>query len=355
MTTNSNNGADTFAADLANLESEQFKDGVANPVKAEGEDADDNEEVREPSGLQVKDVPDEDENPAREDDDEDAEEGEDDEDADKEDEDGEDDEEEGKDKKPLSQTAKLTRALREVRRELAEIKRARSEEAVQAAAPRNPDGSIKSLDQLAKERMAADKDAPKKPDPAAYKLGEFDSAYRDAYDDYLDARREYLANAKEEISKGTSSAPDAAPDVQEFRQQLDATIASGKERFKDFDEKVVKSAEKGEWALTEIGARFIVDSEIGPEIAYHLASNPKLAKEIADLSPLRQAARLGKIEDKLIADREAQKKAAKRPSNAPAPIGSNRGAGGKKTAAFDSEDFETVERSWNSTNKKRAS
>lgn len=68
--------------------------------------------------------------------------------------------------------------------------------------------------------------------------------------------------------------------------------------------------------ITDYMAESIRSSEIGPDIAYFLGSNPKDADRISRLSPLLQAKEIGKIEAKLASEPPAAKKTSK----APAPI-----------------------------------
>jgi len=67
--------------------------------------------------------------------------------------------------------------------------------------------------------------------------------------------------------------------------------------------------------ITNEMAQTIQASEVGPDMAYYLGSNPKEAERISRLSPLSQAKELGKIEAKLV-DNPVVKKT----SSAPAPI-----------------------------------
>ena len=62
-------------------------------------------------------------------------------------------------------------------------------------------------------------------------------------------------------------------------------------------------------------AQTIQASDIGPEVAYYLGSNPKEADRISRLSPFLQAKEIGKIEVKL-----AESPSTKKSSSAPAPI-----------------------------------
>jgi hypothetical protein len=67
--------------------------------------------------------------------------------------------------------------------------------------------------------------------------------------------------------------------------------------------------------ITQVMAETIQASDIGPEVAYYLGSNPKEADRIAKLSLFLQAKEIGKIEAKL-ADNPPVKKS----SSAPTPI-----------------------------------
>jgi hypothetical protein len=67
--------------------------------------------------------------------------------------------------------------------------------------------------------------------------------------------------------------------------------------------------------ITNVMAEAIQSSDIGPELAYHLGTNPKEADRISKLPPLAQAKEIGRIEAKLAADPPV-----KRTSSAPAPI-----------------------------------
>lgn len=67
--------------------------------------------------------------------------------------------------------------------------------------------------------------------------------------------------------------------------------------------------------ITDVMAQTIQASEIGPELAYHLGSNPKEADRISRLAPILQAKEIGKIEAKLAASPSLPKT-----TSAPSPI-----------------------------------
>jgi len=67
--------------------------------------------------------------------------------------------------------------------------------------------------------------------------------------------------------------------------------------------------------ITNVMAEAIQHSEIGPDVAYFLGSNPKEAERISRLSPYAQAKEIGRLEAKL-----ADSPPVKKTSSAPTPI-----------------------------------
>jgi len=68
----------------------------------------------------------------------------------------------------------------------------------------------------------------------------------------------------------------------------------------------------------EVGVA-ILESELGPQLLYHIAKNPELIDELNKLSPTAALRKLGKLEVTLEAPKN-QEKPAPKPSSAPAPI-----------------------------------
>jgi len=67
--------------------------------------------------------------------------------------------------------------------------------------------------------------------------------------------------------------------------------------------------------ITNVMAEAIQSSDIGPDVAYFLGSNPKEAERISRLSPYAQAKEIGRLEAKL-----ADSPPVKKTSSAPTPI-----------------------------------
>lgn len=164
------------------------------------------------------------------------------------------------------------------------------------------------------------------PEAKAPQIEDFESL-----DDYVDARFEYLNKSNEAESEPAPQGVDPA-----FSQSKDDLFFEGSGKYADFEEKVTSEALQ----LTPFMANAIFENEsmdVQVEIAYSLANNPREAARIAKLSPMRQAAEIGKLELKL----SEPKPVKKQPSAAPAPI---KPVGGSKTTnneIGDEEEFES--------------
>jgi hypothetical protein len=134
------------------------------------------------------------------------------------------------------------------------------------------------------------------------------------YSDYVKAigehaaRRAYRAEKQAEQEKAAKEARMTEEQRQNARQQ--ELIEAGESKYDDFED-VVK-ADRNEYSRAAYLA--MLESDIGAEMLYHLASNPEEGKRIAGLPAFKQAAEIGKLEDKLLA------KPKKQISKAPEPI-----------------------------------
>ena len=102
-----------------------------------------------------------------------------------------------------------------------------------------------------------------------------------------------------------------------FKQQaalLDAyheREETARERYDDFEQVAYNPS----LAVTDVMAKTIQASELGPEVIYWLGTNPKEAARISRLEPFLQAKEIGRIEARLASDPPVKKT-----SSAPAPI-----------------------------------
>jgi len=105
-----------------------------------------------------------------------------------------------------------------------------------------------------------------------------------------------------------------------------------REKYEDFEQ----VAYNPNLRITNVMAETIQASDIGPDLAYFLGTNPKEADRISRLSPILQAKEIGKIEAKL-----SDNPPAKKTTSAPAPIApvTARSTGG---AAYDTTDPRSI-------------
>lgn len=102
---------------------------------------------------------------------------------------------------------------------------------------------------------------------------------------------------------------------QQTWKQREADFAKSKP---DFVERVYRQPAEGGPRITDSMLEVILESDLGPAVAYHLAENVEVSEAIARLPPMAQARELGRIEARL----EAAAKAPPPPpvSQAPPPV-----------------------------------
>jgi hypothetical protein len=122
-------------------------------------------------------------------------------------------------------------------------------------------------------------------------------------------------------------------------------------RHPDFVEKVFGGIDT--YPMSQETAEVVLESPVGDEIAYHLATHIDEAWKLYQMPSLQQARYLGMLEARFSAagsaapaGSSAEEIPAKLPQ-APAPVLPARGAGGKFTAGADTDDFAAFERRMN--------
>lgn len=101
-----------------------------------------------------------------------------------------------------------------------------------------------------------------------------------------------------------------AREVERRNETFLAKAEAVAERYADFDEVIGNPA----LPINDAMAEFISDSDVGPELAYHLGKNPLKAARIAEMSPIKAARELTRLEAELVS------KPKPKTSNAPEPI-----------------------------------
>ncbi len=137
-------------------------------------------------------------------------------------------------------------------------------------------------------------------------------------DEYLEALSDWKASEKvnEALSKRDREAAERAQQTaQQTREQSwSARMDAARKSMPDLDEVIGNADVPISGAMREA----MLDSDKGPELAYHLAKNPNEAARIAGLSPTQAALALGRLEASLSA---APAPTPKPVSKAPAPLG----------------------------------
>lgn len=155
------------------------------------------------------------------------------------------------------------------------------------------------------------------PEPQEPKRDDFDN-----YEAYLEARQDWrleqrLAKEAQQRQQEQQQPQAQQPRVDQAQQAMVKTWEEREKAFeastKDYKDRVSAFLEEDVASFSPSARTAIVESEVGPQLLYHLARHPEIADRISELSPVRQVAELGKLEANLA-------KAPKKPSNAPAPI-----------------------------------
>ena len=141
----------------------------------------------------------------------------------------------------------------------------------------------------------------------------------ETYEDFLERKATWVAEQRaakiveerlkardEQVSKAKAEEADRT-----LTQNWQKSVEKVRDKYDDYDE---VTQDEG-FNPTPAMARAMLESDQKAEIAYYLAKNPEEMERIAKMSPLRQAAEVLKLEDKV-----ASKAPAKKPSKAPAPI-----------------------------------
>lgn len=154
---------------------------------------------------------------------------------------------------------------------------------------------------------------------------------REAFRDdqaYIDARLEQLAERKaaEKISQ-----LERQREQEKVSEQFLERAEKASEKYPDFQQVVGNI----NLPINEGMAEFIADSDAGPDVAYYLGKHPSEAARIAQMSPIKAARELTRIEAEL------SNKPPVKTSNAPAPISpiGNRGAAQTSLANMDFAEY----------------
>lgn len=131
--------------------------------------------------------------------------------------------------------------------------------------------------------------------------------------DYIEAvtewKAEQLLNERENRTKQETTQREIATT---WKQKVEAT----RSELPDFDD-VIASADV---PVPKVLRDALLESDMGPKLAYHLAKHPEEAEAIAAMSESQVLRAIGRLEARLEGNTTASPAPAKKVSNAPAPI-----------------------------------
>jgi transcriptional regulator NrdR family protein len=138
------------------------------------------------------------------------------------------------------------------------------------------------------------------------------SQFNDAFE-YAKALAEYTADKRIAEMKQEEAKAREAVERQKVIDQWTQKVQKAKAELPDFDDIVASS----EVVVNDDIRDAILESDVGPQILYHLAENDEVAKKIAGLSAKQALREIGKLEARFEKTEPAQTVAK---SKAPAPI-----------------------------------
>ena len=135
---------------------------------------------------------------------------------------------------------------------------------------------------------------------------------------------------------------------QKIIQSWAQKVQEAKADLPDFDDLVASSDVVVNNAVRDA----ILESDVGPQILYHLAENNDLAKRIASLSPNAALREIGRLEAKFEVNPETKQTAPVVRSKAPAPIQPIRGGQGKADVPISADgEFHGSYQAWKAARK----
>ena len=163
----------------------------------------------------------------------------------------------------------------------------------------------------------------RQPTPQAPKVDEEPqpSQFNDAFE-YAKALAEYTADKRIGEMKRQEAEERQAQERQKVIETWASKVQAAKALMPDFDDIVASS----DVVVNDDIRDAILESDVGPQILYHLAENDDVAKRIAGLSPKQALREIGKLEARFEVKETAPETKPIVRSKAPAPIQPLRGS-----------------------------
>ena len=163
--------------------------------------------------------------------------------------------------------------------------------------------------------------------------------------EYAEALAEWTADKKIQEQKVKEAAQKAEQERQKLLDTWSTRVQDFRAKTPDFDD-MVGSADV---VVSNEVRDAIFESDVGPQILYHLAENPDVAKKIQDMTPIGALRMIGKLEAKFEepAQPQTQRETTVKTSKAPPPISPIKAtAGGPVTELDANRQFHGSYQSW---------
>ena len=151
------------------------------------------------------------------------------------------------------------------------------------------------------------------------------ATWEGTYEAYTEALTDWKIDQREQARSKADNERKAAEAHKTKANAWSERETAARAKYDDYDSVISDAKVPDTPARGDIHA-FLIDSEIGPEVAYFLATNPDELKRIAALSPLRAVAELGKMEGSLVATPETPKPKTTSAPRPPTTVGAKTGA-----------------------------
>jgi hypothetical protein len=163
----------------------------------------------------------------------------------------------------------------------------------------------------------------RQPAPQAPKVDEEPqpSQFNDAFE-YAKALAEFTADQRIGEMRRQDAEAKQAQERQKVIETWASKVQAAKASMPDFDDIVASS----DVVVNDDIRDAILESDVGPQILYHLAENDDVAKRIAGLTPKQALREIGKLEARFEVKETAPQSAPITRSKAPAPIQPLRGS-----------------------------
>jgi len=144
----------------------------------------------------------------------------------------------------------------------------------------------------------------------------------ETYEEFLEAKSDYKAGLRvaKELEKRDREreAERIAEEQNRVLTNFHKQTQEAASKYDDYEEVINESTAQ----ISEVMGKEIIESDLGAELTYYFAKNPKEADRIRALEPRRQVKEIGKLELKLESSKEEPKEEPKpkKLSSAPEPI-----------------------------------